>query len=315
MNIKKIFRFFLPQTAKTILLSVIFVWFAVIFFISCTSISPVSGNRERAGDFLYIDDIKAHWREFFDGIGYFHGKISSPKIEFHALKIDLFSPNIEIFCGGGELSASVSTFARNNNLYAAVNAVPFDVSSSKEGQPIKNMGVVISGGVLLSPANPRYDALVFFQRKDSQSLTAAVINQSELNKLKENILHAAGGFYKILAGGELTQRTLSVESRHPRSAAGVSKDGRYLYLLVIDGRRAASIGATEKETADLLLSLGSWDAINFDGGGSSSLVMRHPDGNIKPVNTPIHGGIQGLERAVAGCVGVRIKSSSSSEEK
>jgi len=79
-----------------------------------------------------------------------------------------------------------------------------------------------------------------------------------------------------------------------------------LYLLVIDGRRSGSIGGTELDTAILLQSLGSWDGINFDGGGSSALVIRYPDNKIRAVNTPIHSGIPGRERAVAGCIGIQI---------
>ncbi|WP_461247563.1 phosphodiester glycosidase family protein, partial [Treponema sp. R6D11] len=65
----------------------------------------------------------------------------------------------------------------------------------------------------------------------------------------------------------------------------------------------------EEETALLLRQLGSWEGINFDGGGSTALAMRFADGKIRVVNTPIHGGIQGQERAVAGCIGVKIKRS------
>jgi len=92
--------------------------------------------------------------------------------------------------------------------------------------------------------------------------------------------------------------------RHPRSAAGISSDNKYLYLIVIDGRQIKSIGGTEAETALLLRALGASEAINFDGGGSSALVLRYPNGKVRVVNTPIHGQIPGRERAVAGCLGI-----------
>jgi hypothetical protein len=75
---------------------------------------------------------------------------------------------------------------------------------------------------------------------------------------------------------------------------------------VIDGRRAESVGGTEKETALLLHALGSWNGINFDGGGSSALVMRQPDGSFRTLNTPVHSGIPNRERPVAGCIGVSL---------
>jgi exopolysaccharide biosynthesis protein len=162
------------------------------------------------------------------------------------------------------------------------------------------MGLVISDGKLLSFANPNYDALVFYKNG-----AAEIVPQSAISSV-EDIENAVGGFHKILADGEPAPRTLNRDERHPRSAAGISANGTVLYLLVIDGRRADSIGGTEKETALLLHALGSLNGINFDGGGSSALVMRYPDGSFRALNTPVHSGIPGRERAVAGCLGVSL---------
>jgi hypothetical protein len=284
------------------------VFFALLFaFSSCTTISPVSSKIENPSVFKTVENIQPQWQVFADGIDYFCGKISSPTLEFWALKIDLSAQELDIVVKGGTqiedqiLSTKVSNFARDNDLLAGINAVPFDIVSSKEGKPIQNVGIVVSGGKLIASANPNYDALVFY--KDGK---AAIVNQSAIKSI-ENIENAVGGFHQILSNGELTQRTRDRKARHPRSAAGISQDGKYLYFILIDGRRAGSIGATEEETALLLRRLGAWEGINFDGGGSSALAMRFANGKIRVVNTPIHGGIPGRERAVAGCIGVKLK--------
>ena len=277
----------------------------VVIFSSCTTISPVSSKTESPPVFTTVENIQPQWQVFADGVDYCYGKISAPLLEFWAIKIDISSQKNDIVVKGGAqienqiLSTKVSSFARDNNLLAGINAVPFDVVSSKEGRPIQNAGIVVSGGKLIASANSNYDALVFY--KDGK---AAIVNQSAIKSI-ENIENAVGGFHQILRNGELTQRTHNRKARHPRSAGGISQDGKYLYLAVIDGRRAGSVGATEEETALLLRSLGSWEGINFDGGGSSALAMRFADGKVRAVNTPIHGGIQGQERAVAGCIGVK----------
>jgi len=296
------------------------IWFSFLFilftlFLSCTSVSnkkinelyPVS-TKDVTNIFTNIKSVHPHWISIADGVDYFQGKISSPKLEFYSLQIDLTSPNLHIVVRGGALAddgstlnTKVSSFTRDNNLFAGINTAPFDFVSSKEGLPVKNVGIVISDGVLLSHTVPLYDALVFY--KDGK---AAVINQSLIQSV-ENIENAIGGFHQILAGGETTQKTHNNTARHPRSAAGISPNGNYLYLLVIDGRQQKSIGATEEETALLLLSLGSYEGINFDGGGSSALALRFPDGSVRVVNTPIHRFFPGQERAVAGCLGVYIK--------
>jgi hypothetical protein len=284
--------------------------FGSLIHVSCASFSPVSSGWEQPVVFAEIGDVMPVWQAFSHNIGYIHGKIRSPGVEFWALQIDLAAPEIEIVVKGGvmegnlSLSTRVTSFVRDNGLIAGINAVPFDISTSKEGQPLKNMGIVISGGELITPANPHYDALVFY-KPDSGYPRAEIVNQSSIHST-ENMENAVGAFHHILKNGEPAERTFTRERRYPRSAAGISANGRYLYLLVIDGRRAASKGATEKETAQLLYALGSWEGLNLDGGGSSTLALRYPDGRVRAANTPVHGGIPGRERAVAGSLGIRL---------
>jgi len=278
-----------------------------LIFSSCASTSPVNFKNEYPSVFTIVETIQPRWQVFAKGIDYFYGKISSPALEFWALKIDLYAQEIDIVVKGGAvnenqtLSWKVSNFVRDNYLLAGINAAPFDIVSSIEGMAIQNIGIVISDGKIISPANPNYDALIFY--KDGK---AAIVNQSTIKSV-ENIENAVGGFHQILTNGEPAQRTRDRKARHPRSAAGISQEGKYLYLVVIDGRRKDSVGATEEETAQLLRSLGSWEGLNFDGGGSSALAMRFTDGKVRVVNTPIHGGIPGQERAVAACIGVKLR--------
>ena len=63
------------------------------------------------------------------------------------------------------------------------------------------------------------------------------------------------------------------DGRHPRSAIGVSD--RDLYLVCCDGRRSGvDAGLTLDELAAFMLALGCRDAMNLDGGGSTTLVHR-----------------------------------------
>ena len=288
---------------------------------SCSTLPAVSADDGLPSVFLNIESISPLWRHFADGVGFFHGRIETPSLEFWALKIDLSAENITVVTGSGGItsaenavSVKVSGFVRENNLIAGINAVPFDIITAREGEPIRNMGIIISDGVRLSPANPYYDALVFYRapqsdnEKPGESLEytrAAIVRQSSIQS-GENIENAVGGFYQILTDGEPAQRTLTGNARHPRSAAGVSDNGGHLYFLVIDGRRTGSIGSTEYETAVIMRKLGCRDVINFDGGGSSALALRFQDGSVRAVNTPVHF-FTGQERAVAGCIGIRIE--------
>ena len=72
-----------------------------------------------------------------------------------------------------------------------------------------------------------------------------------------------------------------VETRHPRTAVAKLKDGNFL-MITVDGRQpGVSVGMSLYELADYLLSIGAVDAMNLDGGGSTTMFV---DGKV--VNTP-----------------------------
>ncbi|MDR7072392.1 phosphodiester glycosidase family protein [Fictibacillus barbaricus] len=71
------------------------------------------------------------------------------------------------------------------------------------------------------------------------------------------------------------------QRRHPRTIAGIKANGSLL-LVTIDGRKPGySVGANFKESAQLLKSLGAVEAVNLDGGGSTTMTV-----NDKMVTTP-----------------------------
>ena len=82
----------------------------------------------------------------------------------------------------------------------------------------------------------------------------------------------------------------------PRTAVGFSRDGRTMYVLTVDGRQAGSAGVTLTELGLMMQRAGSVNALNLDGGGSTTLVARAPDSDtLRVENSPSDGS----ERAVA----------------
>ncbi|MCI2416051.1 phosphodiester glycosidase family protein [Saccharopolyspora sp. K220] len=110
---------------------------------------------------------------------------------------------------------------------------------------------------------------------------------------------AVGGFPILRAGSPLPG--LDAATLAPRTSAGVSADGKTVYLLAVDGRSAASTGMSVQEMADLMGSFGAADAVNLDGGGSTTMAVRDPGQELATVkNVPSDG----LPRAVANGIGV-----------
>ncbi|MDR1972998.1 MAG: phosphodiester glycosidase family protein [Treponema sp.] len=302
-----------------------------------TGVSDIERPR-----FPDITAIRPHWQAAAGSISVSAGRIREGRLDYWALRIDLDGGpgnQMRIVAGGGGdaaaghvLSTYVSSFVRDQGLWAGINAVPFDPSSAREGEDRRVAGLAVSAGRVIAPPTARFDALVFYGDRG-----AAIVSQGDIDSSGpvpqhggRDILHAAGGFHRILRDGELTERARQRRAgpRHARSAAGLSGNGRILYLIAINGGFPGRAGATEAETALILKALGAQDALNLDGGGSAALALRFPadgntdsnangntdsnangnadgnaDGAVRILNTPAHAGFPGRERAVAVCLG------------
>ncbi len=115
---------------------------------------------------------------------------------------------------------------------------------------------------------------------------------------------AVGGGPRLLANGEVVIDGLAegfdagfTDHAYPRTCVGISRDGRHLIVVTADGRQALSRGATLPEMAAILKRYGAWNAMNFDGGGSTSMAIAG-----LPVGSPEGSG---AERPVADMLTVQ----------
>ena len=83
-----------------------------------------------------------------------------------------------------------------------------------------------------------------------------------------------------------------------RAAIGYTTEGTMI-IMVVDGRQAASRGVNLEELAGLMLDVGAFEAMNLDGGGSSTLVVN----NIL-INRPTGGTFQ---REVMSAIATFVK--------
>lgn len=117
-----------------------------------------------------------------------------------------------------------------------------------------------------------------------------------------NTLRMALGGYGLLVHEDRPAGTYPPDlgGRAARSAVGFTRDGRYLYLVAVE-KGPASAGMTLAELAGFLADLGVWEALNLDGGGSTTLVAR-PLGETDPI--PVNQPQAGNWRAVADALGL-----------
>jgi hypothetical protein len=105
-----------------------------------------------------------------------------------------------------------------------------------------------------------------------------------------DVLTVVGGAGRILLNGEPVPDSVNVgertsvaflETLHPRTFVAFDRDTTKLFLCTVDGRQETSDGMNFAQMADFLRSLGAWNAINLDGGGSTTMVI-----NGQVVNSP-----------------------------
>ena len=118
---------------------------------------------------------------------------------------------------------------------------------------------------------------------------------------------AVGGLPVLVRGGAIDPQVDSAGNAgfrgvNPRTAVGVADAGRRLLLVTADGRQPGrSIGMSLRDLATLFRTMGAHDAINLDGGGSTTMVVRGGPTGFRIANTPSDSA---GERPVANALAV-----------
>ncbi|NPV54407.1 MAG: AMIN domain-containing protein [Firmicutes bacterium] len=125
--------------------------------------------------------------------------------------------------------------------------------------------------------------------------------------MERGVVYAVGGGPRLVENGQVHITSAEERfgpdialSRAPRTAVGITAD-RHLLLVAVSGRRRdISIGMTLEELAEFMVRQGAVDAMNLDGGGSSTMVVRD-----YVINLPSDG----VERKVSDAILVFVESS------
>lgn len=208
--------------------------------------------------------------------------LKTKKLKFGLASADSYSdPNPF----GGTLKPT-SEIAQSVGAVAAVNAGFFDMKNGGAVDFIKIKGQVFdTSRVYAKQRLPFKQAISAFTIKDNQ----VKIIKGEQDKGWEDKLDAA---YVLLTGPLLLfdkeaqplAKTAFNDNRHPRTCACVTSDQKLL-IVTVDGRAAESEGVSLNELTILLQSLKCKDAINFDGGGSTTMYIKgQPENGV--VNYP-----------------------------
>lgn len=236
---------------------------------------------------LYPEDFV--WEPITDGVQYTSFSEKSASVEWHLISVDLSHTSLrliaypsqeEIFfetqpqempdygIPGTIQGVTVKNYAKKTKSFVAVNATPFNYT----GLPIfpgrTLVGLHVHQGKQLSKPIKKYAALAFFEDKEGNYKAEIFSNQTDV---PPHALYAFGGFFSILEQGKVLN--FPALSHDARLAAGISQDGRTLYLLFAPGNFFGTAGLSFEETALILSKAGAWEALQFDGGSSASMSV------------------------------------------
>jgi hypothetical protein len=261
------------------------------------------------------------------GLLYSRRHLSAPRpMMVHILQADLDTPGMHVVVTPGHVgrdtagnptefvATKTTTFVEQEHLDAAVNAtyfLPFDGGHlldkpyiAQPGQPVTVDGVSMSKGHLDSDYrsdDPRSDGSLCIHGAHPV-ITLKACPSGTTEAVGAGPVLMLDGKERVLGGPRLDY----YKDNEPRTAIGIDKTGRHLWLVIVDGRQAGySEGMPLSELTALLREMGANSAMNLDGGGSSTMVLRR-DGAATIVNSPIHTGIPGRERPVGNHLGLRI---------
>ncbi|MFM8572029.1 MAG: phosphodiester glycosidase family protein [Pirellula sp.] len=237
------------------------------------------------------------------GVRYEHKIRQEPRpLHIHVLEIDTSVPGLAFAVVPGEdpdadgpaevALAHPRDLAKKVGAIAAINTAAWAMLT--DPQTGKKPGYIVGGAAdiagwvstadrMVSPPQAGYWS-VWMDQSNRLGL-GMIASEQDLKDKGIQAKWAVSGFRGILQDSKVLVEPS--ETRHPRTAIGLSSDSKKFVWLVVDGRQKGySEGVSEEELAKLLVECGCSEGINLDGGGSSSMWVRDEKSDLKVANRP-----------------------------
>ncbi|MFT3692230.1 MAG: phosphodiester glycosidase family protein [Kofleriaceae bacterium] len=219
------------------------------------------------------------------------------------VQIDLTSAEIAVYATKeSDRGLTVSAYADREAAQVAINGDAFSVAN------FTPRGLAMGASDVWSNTADDDTSAVLHFRRVGETTAAGIIAAAPITTPADLPVGTEGvisGRPLVVSAGavpasfDCTDDSVLACQRTPRTAVGLSADGNTMYLVVVDGWQAGTIGMTATELGQFMLAHGAYQAINLDGGSSSALNV---DGNL------ISAPSDGVERAVANHLAVKYGS-------
>jgi MYXO-CTERM domain-containing protein len=234
---------------------------------------------------------KDTWTTPYPGVRHLFRTTATPWRIF-VLEVDLCSAGVSMRATKtGERGRTTSSFGQVVAAQAAINGDLFSAGSNYKTSGLAAGG----GGVWVDTKDNSSEGFVAFgPGRAALSPAKAVVDPAEAW-----MDEVVSGRPQVVKDGVVLASDpadVACNVRNPRTSAGLSRDGRTLYLAVVDGRTDISDGMKCTELGALMAGLGAWNALNYDGGGSSTMWLAKSG----VVNDPSDG----VQRVVSNHLGI-----------
>ncbi len=218
------------------------------------------------------------WTEPFQGVKVLHRTTTKPsKWDMHLAFVDLTAPGIRITSTKPEdRSMTNPAWAKKEKVQLAINGGMGGWDQKQKPAVQRPSGPTIGDGVVWP--DPRH-------KEFAQDLGSFMEGGGRIAfldpfipvKPEPWVKNLFTGTAILVKNGQANPKMTDLDRmnpRHPRTAVGATPDHKTLILLVVDGRQKHSVGMTGKELQKVFLEFRAWDAINFDGGGSTCMTLE-----------------------------------------
>lgn len=256
-----------------------------------------NGSENKYAGF-YIDNENVPFIDYVkSSIGFYNSATAVIQVGAKN-KVNGFSSPVYFDINAFKTTADLDKRYKNLTKIVVENDVIVQISEPGQTVTVPDAGYII----VMSDAT-RQEKISYYAVGQSVSFNENEAFVFRPQKSIASIKLGISGGGEMLRNGEIIANGLIIgqNGRNPRTMIGVNRDKSKVMIVCIDGR-ANGIGATHTEAAGIMKEYGAWDAMHFDGGGSTTMVAKEENtSGLSVVNVPSEGS----QRLVANGLGVK----------
>ncbi len=250
-------------------------------FLNAKVVRHYDASRKNCPEKLNYNNWQG-WSEFLMKVndstekqtGYFTMRMYDSNIHVYVTNKD---EDVDVTLGKqGQLEKLSDISDSNKAITAKINGGFFNFDGSKE-----HLGLYLDECKIVNNVDNTFITFTYY--KSGTTKIHYITNSEEIFYLTRESNWSIGTGWSLVKEGkiDLTNANLFDHSsqKHPRTLLGQRKNGSFVFV-VVEGRTSNSLGVNAQQSAEIMLKLDCWNAVNLDGGGSSEMIVNNQIKNV-----------------------------------